>query len=258
MSLLLPLVRTRRLPPPGALRWRETGDIPSALVVLIVCAVGMVPAFGGAYRAASAAAGIESTLLITALALFVSCVFAVLAAVAEFTHLTTVFIDKDTVHVRTRGFGRLSQYSEALHRYRGLFLVERTRRLFIRNQDHPITGRRAPVSEFVIVLRHGDDNERGRARDIELFRAQPSLQTLLAMHSMQDAASGRASAANAAACVELASSYRQALTRLCEQLEKPVLIADAQHELQEWPLMSLDDWLQPPPEQPPTTSGTEQ
>ena len=53
-------------------------------------------------------------------------------------------------------------------------------------------------------------------------------------------------AALAGACAELAASYRQALTRLCEQLDKPVLISDASHVLREWPIKTLDEWLQPP------------
>jgi hypothetical protein len=48
------------------------------------------------------------------------------------------------------------------------------------------------------------------------------------------------------------------VARLCEQLDKPVLIMDADHVLHEWPVRTLDDWLRPPSSQQATTSGTKQ
>ena len=254
-SFGLPIVRTRRLPPAaGALHWRESGDIPATIVVSVVAVIGILLGVGAIKQAASAAAGMDSALLTAALVLLLPGVVALLAAIAELTRVHTVSIDDAAVHLGIRALGRRVEHSEPLHQYRGLLILDRTRRLFIRNQDRPITGRRGPVTEFVIVLRHRES----RSRDVELFRAQPSLETLLTMYSMQDAASGRASAANAGACAELAASYRHAVARLCGQLDKPVLIADADHVLHEWPVQILDEWLQPPSSQQATTSGIEQ
>lgn len=145
----------------------------------------------------------------------------------------------------TRGYSSLGdaiRFAEPLRNYRGLQIVDRFRRLFLRNQDRPLTGRRGPITEFSIVLRH----KKNRALDADLFRAQPSLQSLLTMRSVQDAARGPASAVNARACAELVAGYRQALVRLCNQLKMPVLITDAGDELHEWPVETLDEWLRPP------------
>ena len=242
--LTLPIVRSRRLPPATSpLQWRETGDFLAALVVFVVAALGAVLGAALAVRAVESAQAIDRAALLGALALLLPCLFALLAALAEFTRVHTVSIDSATVHLGVRQLGRGFEHAEPLHDYQGLFILDRTRRLFIRNQDHPLTGRRGPVTEFVIVLRHRHSG----AFDVELFRAQPSLTTLLTMHRLQDAANGRASAANASACAELAASYRHALTQLCEQLNKPALIADADKVVHEWPVDTLDNWLQPPP-----------
>ena len=242
-SFCLPIVRIRRLPPvTSALCWRETGDVPAAIVVLLVSATGALLGAAAVYRAAIAAAEMDRALLLAALVVLSPCAFALIAAIAEFTRVHSVFIDDATVRFDIHELGRSFEHAEPLDCYQGLLVLDRTRRLFIRNQDHPLTGRRGPVTEFVIVLRH----RQSRALDVELFRAQPSLQTLLSMHRMQDAASGRASAANAGACADLVASYRHALTQLCGQLDKPALIADANERIDEWPVKALDDWLQPP------------
>lgn len=242
-SFCLPIVRIRRLPPAtGALCWRETGDVPAAIVVLLVSATGALLGAAAVYRAATAAAEIDRALLLAALVVLSPCAFALLAAIAELTRVHSVSIDDAAVRLDIHELGRSFGHAEPRDRYQGLLIVDRTRRLFIRNQDRPLTGRRGPVTEFVIVLRHRES----RALDVELFRAQPSLETLLSMHRMQGAASGRASAANAGACVDLAASYRHALVQLCAQLDKPALIAGANNRIDEWPVEALDDWLQPP------------
>jgi hypothetical protein len=242
--LTLPIVRTRRLPAASnPLQWRETGDLPAAIVVFVVAALGAVLGAAIAVRAVETVHGVDRALLVSAFALLLPCLFALLAALAEFTRVRTVSIENGTVFRSDRQLGRGFEHAQPLSDYQGLFIFDRTRRLFIRNQDHPLTGRRGPVTEFIIVLRHRTSG----AFDVELFRAQPSLTTLLTMHRMQDAASGRASAANASACAELAASYRHALTQLCEQLNKPALLADADKVVHEWPVSTLDHWLQAPP-----------
>lgn len=47
------------------------------------------------------------------------------------------------------------------------------------------------------------------------------------------------------ACAERVAGYRQALVRLCNELEMSVLITDAGNELREWPVEGLDEWLRP-------------
>ena len=231
----LPIVRRCQLPPAGAaLQWQEKGDIPAALVVLLVAIIGAVLGSAGLYEAALASA-VDLPLVIAALVILLPCGYAMIAAFGELRRAQTVSIDAESV--------RVGQMLEPLTNYCGLLILDRTRRAFIRNQVTPLTGRRGPVTEFVIALRHRDD----RDKDVEVFRAQPSLQTLLTMHAMQDAASGRASSANANACLELVSSYRAALRQLSEQLDKPVLVIGANESMNAWRLHQLDEWMQPLP-----------
>jgi hypothetical protein len=223
------------------MRWRETGDVPAALAVFVVGALGA--GLGGvSLMQAASNEGMDSALLVAAFALLAPCALAMLAAVCEFTREHVVAINGRCVSCVCSSLGRNRSFAEPLCNFRGLQIVDRSRRLYIRNQDHPLTGRRGPVTEFAIVLRHNEN----RTCDVELFRAQPSLESLLTMYSMQDAARGRTSAANAGACAELVAGYRQALVRLCGQLEMPVLITGAGDELHEWPVESLDEWLRPP------------
>jgi hypothetical protein len=240
--LNLPIVRIRRLPAAtDPLQWGETGDTPVAIVVFVIALLGA--ALGAAlagYAIDSAQHADDRTLLYGALAVLLPCLLALLAAIAEFTRLHTVSIDTETVHWSARQLWRRFEYAAPLRDYQGLFILDRTRRLFIRNQDKSLAGRRGPLTEFVIVLRH----KHSGAFDLELFRAQPSLTTLLTMHSA--AANGPASVESASACAELAASYRHALQQLCEQLDKPVLIAVADKAVQEWSVDALDDWLRPP------------
>jgi hypothetical protein len=163
-------------------------------------------------------------------------------AIGEMLRHERVAIDAGTVRFERRGLDGVQRWEEPLANYHGLEPLDRARRYHLRNQDRPATGRRGPVSEFVVVLRHRD----GAARSVELFRAQPSLATLHGMYVVRAAAgAGTRRAAQADACLQLATQYRDALASLARRLSKPALVVDADAERSAVEVDTLDAWLRP-------------
>ena len=107
----------------------------------------------------------------------------------------------------------------------------------MRNQGLPATGRRGPVSEYVVVLRHKTD----RSRDLELFRAQPALNVLRTMH-VASASRGRTDVQEVE---RVAGLYRDALGELCARLKKPALIETDGGDIKAVNAKTLNIWLEP-------------
>jgi hypothetical protein len=242
MKLELPVVRVRRLPTPGArLDVVEGADWIGAVVVLVVGLGFTLLGAAGAWRstaevgAGPALAG--GVLMLVGLA-------GIWLAVGESLRRERVSIDGASVRFERKSLDGAHSWDEPLSSYLGLEPVDRARRYHLRNQDRPATGRRGPVSEFVVVLRHRD----GEARSVELFRAQPSLATLHGMYQVRAAAmAGTRRAAQADACLELAGKYRDALATLAQRLSMPVLVAGADGRRTPIDIAQLDSWLRPAP-----------
>ncbi len=241
-TVRLPVVRVRPLPPSGEpLLWREGPDWPAAVAVLTVAGLGLVLAVATVMSALPAARdGVVP--IAGAVALGAVCAAALVAAAGECLHRERILVRGKEVRVERRGFPRGGAFREPLTGYAGLQCQDRRRRFFVRNQDNPPSGRRGPVTEFVVVLRHATD----RTRDLELFRAQPSLETLSAMHAMSGTAvAGSRRALAADACLQRAGSYRDALQTLARQLRKPALVPAPDGGLDAVDPRRLDSWLDP-------------
>jgi hypothetical protein len=222
LRLRLPVVRVRRLPEARGEPWWEEGpDWPAVVVVALVGLVGAGLA-GAALILELTGDAARAPVVAGALVLAVACVVATVLALGEGLYRERVVVRGRDLEVQRRGLGGGTRWRESLQAYAGLTVVDRQRRLFVRNQDRPPTGRRGPVTEFVVVLRHARD----RARDVELFRAQPSLQTLRGMHALNTdpRRAGGARALAAQACEDRARSYRDALCGLSRRLGVPVLL----------------------------------
>ena len=242
MKLELPVVRVRRLPAPDApLDYVEGPDWIGAVVVLIVGLGFTLLGAAGAWQAM--AAGGTGPVVAGGVLMLVG-LGGMWLAVGEMLRREHIAIDASSVRFERRGLDGAQRWEESLANYLGLEPVDRARRYHLRNQDRPATGRRGPVSEFVVVLRHRD----GAARSVELFRAQPSLATLHGMYTVRAAAGiGTRRAAQADACLQLATQYRDALTGLAHRLSKPVLVADADGRHEPADAATLDAWLRPAP-----------
>jgi hypothetical protein len=242
MKLELPVVRVRRLPAPDApLDFVEGPDWIGAVVVLIVGLGFTLLGAAGAWQAM--AAGGTGPVVAGGVLMLVG-LAGMWLAVGELLRQERVAIDDGTVRFERRGLDGAQRWEEPLASYPGLEPVDRARRYHLRNQDRPATGRRGPVSEFVVVLRHRD----GAARSVELFRAQPSLATLHGMYTVRATAGiGTRRAAQADACLQLATQYRDALAALARRLSKPALVAGADAERSPVDVDSLDAWLRPAP-----------
>jgi len=229
----LPVVRARALPDlRGALVWQDGPDVLAAAVVALVGAIGV------SLGVSSLAQDVTLVVAAAAVCLTVTGVVAVLAAVGEFLRLERIRIEHGSVSVARRGLAGWRRWQAPLADYRGLEPRDRRRRFHVRNQGRPGGSLQATVTEFVVVLRHRHD----AAGDLELFRVQPSLATLRAMHAVRTA--GRGGPAAGEACEQAARRYRDALASLCDALELPVLVAtlDGGHEAAS--LEELDLWLQ--------------
>jgi hypothetical protein len=164
---------------------------------------------------------------------------AVLAAIGEFLRLEQVRIEDGRVTVTRRGLAGTREWHASVKDYVGLEPLSRVRRLHVRNQGRPGGSLQGQVTEFVVVLRHRDD----ASRDLELFRVQPSLEILRAMHAVQSAGR-RGGAAAAQATEHAARRYRDALATLCERLQLPALVAAGREGREPASLDELDLWLQ--------------
>jgi hypothetical protein len=211
VKLELPIVRPRDLPEgPDDLQWSEGPDLPSVAVVMLAGAVG---GWMGMGNLAGGASGDQAT---------VGWVFVILgsllivAAVMELVRFERVSISAGKVTATRRQVMGRTAWSAPLAEFRGVAYEERGRRLFVRNQGLPATGRRGPVTEFVLVLRHQVDGE----RNLDLFRAQPSLSVLRNMHAVRASKGGP----DVVECERVARGYRDALANLCSWLDKPALI----------------------------------
>lgn len=233
VNLELPIVRPLALPEQGeALRWREGPDLPAVAVVMLAGAIG---GWLGMGNLAGGARGEEATVALV----FVGLGWLMItAALAELVRSVAVVIDGGEVTVTRRQLTGRRRWSEPLGEFEGVAHEDRSRRWFVRNQGLPATGRRGPVSEFVLVLRHRSD----RARDVDLFRAQPALSVLRTMHAVRAGKGG----ADVAECERVARGYRDALVHLCDRLDKPALVAsDGGGAARPVPAGSLDLWLEP-------------
>lgn len=228
----LPVVRARALPDlRGALVWQDGPDVLAAAVVALVGAIGVFLGVSSLMQ--------DVTLVVAAAAVCLAATgaVAVLAALGEFLRLERISIADGSVSVARRGLAGWRRWQAPVDDYRGLEPRDRRRRFHVRNQGRPGGSLQATVTEFVVVLRH----RRDVARDLELFRVQPSLATLRAMHAVRTA--GRGGPAAGEACEQAAQRYRNALASLCDALELPVLIptVDGAHEPAS--LEELDIWL---------------
>jgi len=234
----------RTLPPEhGEPRWEEGPDWPAVVVVAAVGMVGAALAVATLLRELGAEAP-QATVVAGAVLLAVACLAASLLAIAESLHRERIEVRDGALDVVQRGLAGSARWREPLSSYEGLVVIDRQRRLFVRNQDRPPTGRRGPVTEFVVVLRHGAD----RARDVELFRAQPSLETLRAMHAMNVSRAGSGEAgARAVACEDRARGYRDAVCRLARTLRVKVLIVAGEGQAaRAVDPEALDPWMEEP------------
>lgn len=218
----------------GTLEWRGGPDLPAAV------AVGLVAMAGAALSASVlAAGGGGGNLAAAGLGLALS-VLALAAVAGELARDERIRVAGGAVEVSRRTLGGRSRWRESASAFEGLAPVDRRRRFFVRNAGRSATGRRGPVTEFVVVLRHARD----RSRDLELFRAQPSLETLRAMHAMHAARSGSAAAAE---LEQVARGYRDALVRLAGALDLPVLATGAGGAPAPARVEELGIWLEPVP-----------
>lgn len=243
--LRLPVVRVRALPGDRA-RWEEGPDWPAVIAVATVGGVGAALSVATLIGELAAEAP-QAPVIAGAVLLAVACVAASLLAVAEAMHRERIEVHGNALEVIERGLAGSAHWREPLDAYEGLMVVDRQRRLFVRNQDRPPTGRRGPVTEFVVVLRHRADP----GRDLELFRAQPSLETLRAMHALNAARSERGGgggigAEAAAACEDRARGYRDAVCELARALDVRVLVVTGDGaSLRAVEAERLGTWLEP-------------
>jgi hypothetical protein len=237
----LPVVRASPLssrdPVPS---WHEGPDWVAAVAALAVSTLGLVLA-GSVFAQEYAAAQAHVSILIGALALALVCALVLVMGLGEIRYELRIRSQDGEIRVERRTLAGRCAWHEPAAAYRGLIVFDRARRLFVRNQGRPPTGRRGQVSEFVIVLRHDSDH----GRDLELFRAQPSLQTLRTMHGLNAAAGGSARTLAARACEERAGDYRDALVGLARDLKVPVMMG-AGPDSRPVDVEQLDIWLEPP------------
>lgn len=242
MKLELPVVRVRRAPAPDApLEFVEGPDWIGAVVVFVVGLGFTMLGAAGSWQAM--AAGGTGPVVAGGVLMLVG-LAGMWLAIGEMLRHERVAIDDGAVRFERRGLDGAQRWEEPLANYLGLEPVDRVRRYHLRNQDRPATGRRGPVSEFVVVLRHRD----GAARSVELFRAQPTLATLRGMYvERASAAVGTRRAAQANTYLQLATQYRDALAALARRLSKPALVADSDAGRSPVDVETLDAWLRPVP-----------